>query len=348
MIKLNYKYLNILLLLGNCYLLFLLKNVWLEAVLKIFNILFPFILGFCLSYAFYPLVRVINKKIPKVFSIIIVLTAILFLIILTLYYTLPLIFSSISNLFYIIEKNIMFLGDKYNIDIDTILNFVIKHSNKIIDFFTKTNNIGLLINHVSKSAEYITIFITTFISFIYFLFDMDNIRKKVKTIFRDKKIFNLIKNIDKELTYYLKGFLIFTIVQFIEYTLVFLFIGHPSYLLIGFLASITGIIPYFGGILTNVIALVLAATISKKLLVLTGLVLIILPNIDEYIISPKIYNRTNKISPLLQIFSIFLFGSLFGFLGLVISMPATIIISVIIKEYKENIIAKIKSVKEKL
>lgn len=348
MIKLNYKYLNILLLLGNCYLLFLLKNVWLEAVLKIFNILFPFILGFSLSYVFYPLVRIINKKIPKVFSIIILLTAILFLIILTLYYTLPLIFSSISNLFYIIEKNIMFLGDKYNINLDTILNFVIKHSNKIIDFFTKTNNIGLLINHVSKSAEYITIFITTFISFIYFLFDMDNIRKKVKTIFRDKKIFILIKNIDKELTSYLKGFLIFTIVQFIEYTLVFLLIGHPSYLLIGFLASITGVIPYFGGIVTNIIALVLASTISTKLFVLTSVILIIFPNIDEYIISPKIYNRTNKISPLLQIFSIFLFGNLFGFLGIIISMPLTITISVIIKEYKDKIIMKTKSVKEKI
>lgn len=348
MIKLNYKYLNILLLLGNCYLLFLLKNVWLEAVLKIFNILFPFILGFSLAYAFYPMVKIINKKLPKVFSIIIVISIILFLIILTLYYTLPIIFSGISNLFYIIGKNIITIGYKYNIDINEVLNFVIKHSNKIIDFFAKTNNLWLLINQVSKSTKYITIFIMAFISFIYFLLDMDNIRKKVKTIFKSKKTFSTIKNIDKELTSYLKGFLIFTLVQFFEYALVFLFIGHPNYLLIGFLASITGIIPYFGGIIANIVALFLAISISKKLFILTVIVLIVLPNIDEYIISSKIYKRTNKISPLLQIFSVFLFGNLFGFIGIIISMPLTIILSVIIKEYKSNIKNKVKSVKERM
>ena len=64
MSKVNYKYLNVLLLLGNIYLLFLLKNVWMEAVLKIFDILFPFVLGFSLAYVFYPLVKIINKKIP--------------------------------------------------------------------------------------------------------------------------------------------------------------------------------------------------------------------------------------------------------------------------------------------
>lgn len=348
MIKLNYKYLNILLLLGNCYLLFLLKNVWLEAVLKIFNILFPFILGFTLAYAFYPMVKIINKKLPKIFSVIIVIFIILFLIVLTLYYTLPIIFSGINSLFNIIQKNIMFIGYKYNIDINEVLNFVLKHSNKIIEFFTKTNNITILINSVGKSTNYITIFIMTFISFVYFLLDMNNIRKRVKTNFKDKKTFNFIKNIDRELTSYLKGFLIFTVVQFFEYSLVFLIIGHPNYLLIGFLASITGIIPYFGGIIANAIALVLASSISKRLFILTVIVLIVFPNIDEYIISPKIYKKTNKISPLVQIFSIFLFGNLFGFIGIIISMPLTIIIEVFIKEYKDNILIKIKTVKDKM
>lgn len=343
MLKINYKYLNILLLLGNFYLLFLLRNVWLEAVSKIFNVLFPFILGFALAYIFYPLVKMLNnKKIPKTISVFIVIFIIIFFIILTLYYTVPIIFSGIINLVSIIEENIINIGYKYDININNALNFVIKHSNKIINFLTKIITKGFFVSKINKGIEFITASVMTVCAFIYFLFDMDKIRNKIKIIFKDKKLFSILNSIDKELSSYIKGFLIFMLVQFFEYTIVFLIIGHPNYLLLGFLASITSIIPYFGGLLTNFVALFIAMGISKKLLLLTVIVLIILPNIDEYIISPKIYNKTNKISPMFSIFFVFLFGKLFGFIGIVISMPLAIIINVVFKSYKNKILSKIK------
>lgn len=343
MLKINYKYLNILLLLGNFYLLFLLRNVWLEAVSKIFNVLFPFILGFALAYIFYPLVKMLNnKKIPKTISVFIVIFIIIFFIILTLYYTVPIIFSGIINLVSIIEENIINIGYKYDININNALNFVIKHSNKIINFLTKIITKGFFVSKINKGIEFITASVMTACAFIYFLFDMDKIRNKIKIIFKDKKLFSILNSIDKELSSYIKGFLIFMLVQFFEYTIVFLIIGHPNYLLLGFLASITSIIPYFGGLLTNFVALFIAMGISKKLLLLTVIVLIILPNIDEYIISPKIYNKTNKISPMFSIFFVFLFGKLFGFIGIVISMPLAIIINVVFKSYKNKILSKIK------
>lgn len=76
--------------------------------------------------------------------------------------------------------------------------------------------------------------------------------------------------------------------------------------------------------------------ISKKVFILTLLVALILPNIDGYLISPKIYGKTNNISPLLNIFAVFSGGIIGGFTGIIISLPIIIIIRAIYKYYKND------------
>lgn len=138
------------------------------------------------------------------------------------------------------------------------------------------------------------------------------------------------------------------IIQFFEYTFLFLIIGHPNFLLLGVLACVTTVIPYFGGLFTNVIALLIASVISPKLFILTLIVTLLFPNIDGYIISPKIYGKTNQLAPLLTIFVVFAGGALLGFTGIVIAVPLTIIISAIIRAYKVEISKKISNIKEKI
>ena len=177
---------------------------------------------------------------------------------------------------------------------------------------------------------------------------MSKIRRKIKEFLKskNKKTYNLIINIDSEITSYLKGLGIFMIIQFFEYTFLFFIIGHPNFLLLGVLACITTIIPYFGGLITNIIALLIASVVSTKLFILTLIVTIVFPNIDGYIISPKIYGKTNKLPPLLTIFSVFAGGALFGFYGIVIAVPITIVILAIYNAYKCEINNKIKIVKK--
>ena len=68
--KINYKYLNILLILGIIYLLFLMKSIWLGALYKVLSIIFPFLISFVIAYSLYPAVEFLtNRKIPKGVSI---------------------------------------------------------------------------------------------------------------------------------------------------------------------------------------------------------------------------------------------------------------------------------------
>ena len=349
--KMNYKYINILLLLGIIYLLYLMSGVWFNVVSRLFTIILPFLIGFVIAYALYPLLKfLISKKIPKALAVFLIIFSLILIAGLTAYYVVPLFFNQLVNLLSNLTKISTDIATKYGVDMETINQTINIYSSKIISRIGEFFSNGTFIPILNKSIDYISKGIIIFIVSIYFLSDMPNIRYKIKQILKrlDIKKYHLISNIDREITSYLKGLGIFMVIQFFEYTFLFLIIGHPNFLLLGVLACVTTVIPYFGGIITNVIALLIASVVSRKLFILTLIITLVFPNIDGYIISPKIYGKTNQLPPLLTIFSVFAGGALFGFIGIVIAVPLTIIILSIIKSYKHEIGHKIKRVKENI
>lgn len=91
--NINFKYLNILLVLGIVYLLFLMRSLWLGAFFKILGIILPFIIAFLVAYVLYPFLKYLTKKrIPKMLAVFIIIIVILLVFGLTLYYVVPLFF----------------------------------------------------------------------------------------------------------------------------------------------------------------------------------------------------------------------------------------------------------------
>ena len=141
----------------------------------------------------------------------------------------------------------------------------------------------------------------------------------------------LLYNINEKLKMYLIANIKIIVVQFIEYTVSFFIIGHPNYLLLGILNSINSFIPYIGTLLTNVIAITTASVISNRLLLLTSIISVILPNLDSYLITPKIYKHTNKLPQTLCISFVIIFGFIFGVIGILFAIPSLIIIIEVLK-----------------
>ena len=152
---------------------------------------------------------------------------------------------------------------------------------------------------------------------------------------------------DIEISNYFNGLLKTMLIQFVEYTVVFAFIGHPNYLILSILAAVTTIIPYFGGFLVNILAIIIASVVSNKLLILTIIVCIICPNIDGYIIGPKVYGKTNQLPALVNIFAVFAGGILGGFWGIVVSLPVAIVLISTYRFFEEDINHKLVTIKEK-
>jgi len=205
------------------------------------------------------------------------------------------------------------------------------------------------INIIDSSLGVISTIFIVFASFIYFLIDMDKIREEIKFFFRkkSKKTFNYVKTLDDEMKNYLNGMVQVIVISLVEYTLVYTIIGHPNAILLGFLAAVANLIPYFGGIAVNIVAAITAFVVSPGLLIKTVIAFILLSAVDSYVINPTVYGKTNSIHPLVTIIGLFAGGIIFGLLGVFISFPLAIIIVTTYKYYKDDITKNIKKVKVK-
>lgn len=271
---------------------------------KLVNTSLPFLFGFVLAYILNPIVLKLNKKLPKIVSISIVILSLVFIIFILFYLLIPILIKESDNIYNIFIS----LSSRFNINIDILtskLNEIINYKN--------------IMNGISLSLNVITNIIITFISFIYILMDMDKIKEFIKNI--SIKLYNYLSYVSIDLRKYINSLIKISIISFFEYTIAFIIIKHPNPLLIGFLSGILNMIPYLGGMLTIFITIVLA----PNLIISISILYIILGLIDGYIITPYVYGKYNKINPILGLFALSI-GGIFGPLGIILSLPILIII----------------------
>lgn len=289
---------------------------------KILDFILIIFLSFTLSYIIYPIYKKLNKKINKLLSIFIIYGTLISTIILFIYMIIP-------NTNFILKLNDLFtnilvfidkLNQKYNLNINLEV-----YLNNIINYFIN-NSVFLIKNIFNFFSKIVFIVILS----ICILINMELLKDLINKL--KNKV--LIYNINDALKNYLVANIKILAIQFVEYTFVFLLIGHPDYILLGILNSVNTFVPFIGSVITNIVAITTASVISKNLLIKTAIVSIVLPNIDAYLVSPKIYNSANKISKTLTIAAILIGGYLFDFYGIVFAIPVTIIVIEVLKYYK--------------
>lgn len=337
--KLNYKLINLTALVLLLYLLISSISIWGGIVIRILKAFTPFIVGFAFAYAFTPLVRwLMSKGIKKGISVIIVLLLIILVLGSIMILTLPLIYEQLSLLIKMVVEVINNLDTKYNINLGGFEFEITSYLNDILkEIGTMASSTGLGI--INGTLGFTGNFIVGFVGFIYFLLDMDKIRELIKKCLKtvNSRAFEYVKLMDTEISNYMKGLEIFMVIQFFEYSFLFFITGHPNWLILGILACVTTIIPYFGGLITNLIAILLASVVSTRLLILTIIICLIFPQLDGYIISPKVYGKTNNVNPLITIMVVSVGGSLYGFLGIIIALPVYLLLRTTINFFKSDL-----------
>ena len=266
---------------------------------KIMNPLLPFFVSFLIAYFLYPVKRSIKKKTNEIVSIIVVIFLLVLLIAFISFVLGPLIYREgmflINTSIYLL-KNISL---KYNID---------------LSIFTKR-----IIESIDISSSY-NVVVNVFVTFcltIYLLIDMEKIRQKIREYFRDKKYYEVIVQSDRKIRVYTRSLLLISVITFFEYFIIYGLIRNPN------------CIPYFGGILFGLVALLSAH--SKKMFIRTLFAIFICSILDCYVINPLSFKKSNDINPIISIIAVMLFGSLFGVMGVILTIPLLIIV----KEYFE-------------
>lgn len=338
--KVDFKLVNLAIIALILYLMYHTGNLWIGVFNKVISICMPFLIGFAAAYALNPIViKLQNKNIPRGLAILIVMILVLALVIFTGYIVSTTLVSQLSTFLDSINTFVSDLSKlDLNINISGLQETISANSKELLNGITKYVSDGA-INLVSSSIGFIGNLFLGVAAFIYFLIDMDKIRSGVKKFFKkkSKKTYLFVRTLDAEMRNYLSGLVQVMVISVFEYGIVYLIIGHPNAIMLGFLAGIANLIPYFGGILNNIIAALTAFIISPALFVRTLIAFFVLSTVDSYVINPHVYGKTNSMPPLYIIFALSACGALFGIIGVFMSFPIAILIKCSFQFYGDSI-----------
>ena len=253
--KINYKLLNILIIIAIVCLLYFIRGLWIGVVVNIFNILAPFMLAFALAYVIYPLLRkLVNSGAPKWLAILTICILGFGSLFLLMVLTIPLLYEQILLFISNITMLLSDLSTKYELNFGGLQSSLSEFSSHIISGLGSSISDGA-INVVNSSVSVVSTGVVVVCAAIYFLIDMDKIRVIIKKYFnrKNRRTSLFLTKLDDELTKYIGGLGKNILIQVIEYTLAFAIIGHPNYLILGILSGLSAIIPWFGGFLVGVV-----------------------------------------------------------------------------------------------
>lgn len=208
-----------------------------------------------------------------------------------------------------INKNVLGLEN-------AIVNSIRTLTDSMVDIFTKAVNI-------------VTVPIVTF----YILKDEDLFKEKIYRMVPEKyedDVSRLFHEMDKVFNEFIRGRLIVGAFVGIATTIVLLILKVDFALLIGIFSGLMDIIPYFGPVL-GIIPGVVFAFLQKPIKALWVIILfIVIQQIENNIISPKVVGESVGIHPITVILVLIIGGSMFGILGMLLAVPFAAIFKIVL------------------
>lgn len=99
-------------------------------------------------------------------------------------------------------------------------------------------------------------------------------------------------------------------------------IGLPFWLVVGFIAGVTNLVPLIGPFVGGLIGVVIALVIEGPgLAVLVVIVVTIVQQLDGHVVSPLVMGRTVRMHPLMVLLALLLAGTLYGIFGMLVAVP---------------------------
>ena len=153
----------------------------------------------------------------------------------------------------------------------------------------------------------------------------------------------LAAQIDGKVAAFFRGQGLVCLIMGVYYAIALSLVGLDYGLLIGLFAGVAGFIPLVGAILAGILAIAMAVSQfwpEWMPVVLVAGVFGIGQVLDGNVLSPRIVGGSVGLHPVWIIFAVFAFGYLFGFVGMLVAVPAAAAIGVLIRfgleEYRES------------
>lgn len=110
-------------------------------------------------------------------------------------------------------------------------------------------------------------------------------------------------------------------------------LGVPLAFILALLTGLMTFVPYIGPVLA-VIPILLVAFIADPMLALyTGLLYLVIQNVEANVMMPLIFQRTVHLPPALSIMGQLILGAIFGVLGFILATPLTAVALVLMQKF---------------
>ncbi|WP_309120426.1 AI-2E family transporter [Paenibacillus sp.] len=293
------------------------------------TVLLPFVVALIVSYVLNPIVGALNRrKVPRTIAVLLIYAVFILSVTVVLMNVIPMFVKQLNELnehlpeftmraqSMIVEMNRNdFLPEGVRMGINNALYEAEQQLAASI-----ADVIGRL--GATVGALFVA-FVIPFLAF-YMLKDFQLIEKTVLTFVptnHKRRTIRLVTDIDKALGNYIRGQLIVCVIIGVLAYVGYWLIGVPYPLLLAALVALFNIIPYLGPFIGAAPALVVASTVSLKMVMLVIVVNFACQLIESNIVSPQVVGRSLHMHPLLIIFALLVGGELGGVVGLILAVP---------------------------
>lgn len=200
---------------------------------------------------------------------------------------------------------------------------------------------GELLSSVLSSASSIinivVLFLIVPVVTFYLLLDWDNMTSRIDTLLpRDHAptVRLLAKQVDQTLAAFIRGMGTVCLILGTYYAIALMLVGLQFGLVVGFIAGLVTFIPYVGALVGGALAIGLGLFQFWGDWLSIGLVagvFVIGQIMEGNVLTPKLVGSSVGLHPVWLLLSLSVFGSLFGFVGMLVAVPVAAALGVIIR-----------------
>lgn len=331
------------------------------------KVLYPFLFGLLIAYFLNPLSKILDHFLNRFFkdrhpgirkglSILLSYIIVLGLIITVLFYIIPQIIDSLTQITSFINS----AQSGYNQFMDKVLELESTHPewdlsgindameeipDKIINIITKAipTIIPTIYNtSMSLISGFLNVIIAIIVS-VYMLIDKNrlifNAKRVIYAIFSQKtgdKLLHTGSECNRIFSSFIIGKLIDSLIIGILCFIAMSILKLPYALIISVIVGVTNMIPYFGPFIGAVPGILLLLFVSFKYALIFTVLIIVLQQFDGLYLGPKILGESTGLRPLWIIFAITVGGSIAGVLGMFLGVPTLAVIAYILNYFIEK------------
>ena len=202
---------------------------------------------------------------------------------------------------------------------------------------------GYIVRVFSMTSSVVNVFIAI-IGSVYMLLDKKRIiaalQRLVRLFFKPEKAESILKHssrVNTIFTKYIYCRLICSVICGTVCGIVLSIMGIKYALILSIFIGAMDMIPYFGSIISCIVAIVInLITGGLWQTVWLGVALLVIQQLDGNLLAPKLMGDSLELRPLWIVVTVFVGGKLFGFLGMLLSVPVLAVLRAVIGDYLEE------------